>query len=452
MKETLDIRLFGTIVLTKLIPTIYKTFRINLLGNLPSDSGVNIASQVAWLDVAYEIVHECLILPLFFFIGKLMKQSSIGQCTKRKVGSHLRSIYVTAGSIYSIMSLLLILFIRPILQMMGLSDELIQDSVSYMRFETISLMVGTLLRISIIVLMFLDEMQEKALGSTYLLKVLVVQMCVTVAGDAFLLRKGVGSLNLGVLAIAFTNIVATSGCLALTFHFLHRESILIFLKERCPFKWQTQWFKAGSLSGAESFVRNMAFMTIVLRFMNELNHQGTFWLANHFIWSWLLLPVLSLGEVIKRDIGKCPSNVYTSFTLYLRSTLYIIAGWAVSLPVWKWFMKNVMNVEDVNSVFNVVMLSVSFYLVFAINNIIDSMFYGIGRTDLMLYQSILTNGIVYGLTFFLYVKNIYEPSLYSVAFIFGMGIAVDSAITFAMYWYLKPRQKLEPKFEANVAV
>ena len=45
-------------------------------------------------------------------------------------------------------------------------------------------------------------------------------------------------------------------------------------------------------------------MLMIVRMVNVVGEQGTFWVANNFIWGWLLLPVLQLGELIKSDCGE----------------------------------------------------------------------------------------------------------------------------------------------------
>lgn len=62
-----------------------------------------------------------------------------------------------------------------------------------------------------------------------------------------------------------------------------------------------EFLKVGGISGLESFVRNIAYMLMISRMVNMVGGQGTYWVANNFIWGWLLLPVLQLGELIKRE-------------------------------------------------------------------------------------------------------------------------------------------------------
>ena len=72
--KTVNYRLWLAILATMLLPTVYQTVRIYFLGDLPSDSGINIASQLQWVNLFYEVVQEALILPLFFLLGKISRR------------------------------------------------------------------------------------------------------------------------------------------------------------------------------------------------------------------------------------------------------------------------------------------------------------------------------------------------------------------------------------------
>lgn len=47
-----------------------------------------------------------------------------------------------------------------------------------------------------------------------------------------------------------------------------------------------------------------------------VNEQGTYWVANSFIWGWLLLPVNQLGELIKQEVGT-DENAVKNNTLWM---------------------------------------------------------------------------------------------------------------------------------------
>ena len=66
-----------------------------------------------------------------------------------------------------------------------------------------------------------------------------------------------------------------------------------------PFNWVKDFIKIGGISGLESLVRNFFYMIMIIRMVNAVSEQGTYWMANNFIWGWLLLPVIQLGELLK---------------------------------------------------------------------------------------------------------------------------------------------------------
>ena len=80
-----------------------------------------------------------------------------------------------------------------------------------------------------------------------------------------------------------------------------------------------------------------------------------------------------------------------------------------------------------------VLILLPFYILFSYNTLMDSVFYGRGRTELLAIQSIITNVSVYGSAYILFQMDVFSPTLTSIALLFGTGIAVDSIVTFSMY-------------------
>ena len=75
------------------------------------------------------------------------------------------------------------------------------------------------------------------------------------------------------------------------------------------------------------------------------------------------------------------------------------------------------------------LLMLGFYVVFAFNHVLDSYFYGVGRTDLMLYQSLFVSVVWYGSAFVAYRAGLFVPDLERIALLFGGGIVLDSLVT-----------------------
>jgi len=65
-----------------------------------------------------------------------------------------------------------------------------------------------------------------------------------------------------------------------------KEGIKVLSKGGLSFKWAREFIKIGSISGIEFFVRNIAYMLMIVRMVNVVNEQGVYWVANNFIWVW----------------------------------------------------------------------------------------------------------------------------------------------------------------------
>ena len=73
-----DWTLFLFILLYLILPTVYRSYSIFLIGNkLPTTNGLAIVSQWQFIQVFLEILQEAFVLPMFFFIGSKIKNSKI---------------------------------------------------------------------------------------------------------------------------------------------------------------------------------------------------------------------------------------------------------------------------------------------------------------------------------------------------------------------------------------
>lgn len=424
--KKINFRLLLALLLLGLIPTVYTTVRIFLIGQLPGDWGFNIASQLSWVNLLYEILQEALILPLFYFIGMAIKN-------RLDLENKIRTGIIFTGAIYSILSLLVVVFAVPLINIMAQDTALINETATYIRLETVAAIFMTLVKFSLVTLVVINK-------DKYIYYLLGLQMILTVLVDVFFVSSLSFSLNLGVNGIAFSNIIVNLFLMVLVYFILRKEDINVFSKQKLNFGWIKDLFKIGGISGLESFVRNIAFMFMVIRMVNVVGEQGTFWVANNFIWGWLLLPVLQLGELVKRDCGESDSAIKDKTLGYFGITTIIVILWAISIPLWKPFLRDVLQLSNYTDVFNIALVSVGFYVLFAYNNVIDSIFYGIGKTKYMLFQSVIINSVFYGTLFVLYVTGVYQPTLMLIAIMFAAGIAFDSLLTYGMFiWMLRSK-------------
>ena len=72
----INYKLFTALLVLGLAPTVYTTVRVFFLGQLPGEWSFSIADQLSWVNLIYEIINEAIILPLFYFIGKVKDDKS----------------------------------------------------------------------------------------------------------------------------------------------------------------------------------------------------------------------------------------------------------------------------------------------------------------------------------------------------------------------------------------
>ena len=426
--KNLNWKLFISLLVMGLCPTIYTTLRVFFLGQLPGDWVFSIAGQLSWVNLLYEILDEAIILPLYFFMGKAINN-------KNDYINRIKTGLIISFSVYAVCSIFIIGFTNPLLSIMATSKDIISESVIYIRIESIANIFILLSNFILICLITLGK-------SRYVYILTAAKLILSIVFDTFLVSTLNISANLGVNGIGYSNIIVNIILFAVSVVLLSKEGYKIFNKEKLSFTWAKEFIKIGSISGLESFVRNIAYMLMISRMVNMVNEQGTYWVANSFIWGWLLLPINQLGELIKQEVSTDEKAIKNNTLGYFAVTAIVCLAWFITIPGWKGFMANVLQFSDVDKLYNLVTLLLGFYVLYAIQNVFDCQFYGLGKTNYMLFESIVTNSIYYGIAFALYLAGKWTPTLVSIALLFGVGNAFDSIVSGGAFAYLLKKKKI----------
>ena len=424
----INYKLFFALLVLGLVPTIYTTVRVFFLGQLPGEYSFSIAGQLSWVNLLYEILSEAIVLPLFFFIGKVLND-------KNEFANRMRTGLLVSVGAYTVLSVVIIALAKPLLSLMATDKAIIDASATYIRIESVASIFSLAFNFIMVGMVTLGK--EKYV---YVLTAVKLVLCLLV--DTFMVSTLPVSLNLGVNGIAFSNIIVNVILVATAIILLNKEGIVFFKKEKLSFGWMKDFAKVGGISGLESFVRNIAYMLMIARMVNMVGEQGTYWVANNFIWGWLLLPVLQLGELIKRETATNETAVKNNSLGYFVITLAICVLWCISIPLWKPFMMHVLNFSDADKLFELVMVLLGFYMLYAFQNVFDSTFYGLGKTNYMLFESVVTNTIYYGTAFILYLCGAWQPTLIGIALLFGIGNAFDAIVSLVAYVFLLKKKKI----------
>lgn len=425
--KAINYKLYVALLVIGFAPTIYTTVRVFFLGQLPGEWAYSIAGQLSWVNLLYEILNEAIILPLFYFIGKVKED-------KEAFSNRVRTGLLISLGVYAVLSATILIFAEPLLKLMAADPSVLSASADYIRIESVANIFAILTQFSLVALVTVNK-------SKYLYALTGVRLVLSLLSDTFLVSALPISANLGVNGIGYSNIIVNGLLLAASLTLLAKEEIKVLAKAKLNFSWAKEFIAVGGISGIESLVRNVAYMVMIARMVNVVGEQGTYWVANNFIWGWLLLPVLQLGELIKQEVAADKENIRKNTMGYFGITAIISVLWFVSIPIWKPFMTHVLGFGDVEKLFQLVLLLVSFYVLYAFQNVFDSTFYGLGKTNYMLFESVVTNTIYYGIAFVLYATGIWTPTLTGIALLFGIGNAFDSVVSFVAYWHLLKKQK-----------
>ena len=426
--RNVNYKLYFALLILGFAPTVYNTVRVFFLGQLPGEWSYSIAGQLSWVNLLYEILNEAIILPLFYFVGTVKNN-------KKEFTNRVRTGMLISFLVYAALSAVVFVLAEQLLMLMATDTAILAESVAYIRIESVANIFMVLTQFALVALVTMNKRKY-----LYLLTGARLMLCLVT--DTFLVSGLPISANLGVNGIGYSNIIVNALLLAVSLLLLEREEIRIFKREKWSFSWAKEFLKVGGLSAIESLVRNVAYMVMIARMVNMVSEQGTYWVANNFIWGWLLLPVIQLGELIKQEIATNKDNLRQNTLGYFGITAGICAFWFISIPLWKPFMTHILGFTDVEKLFSLVLLLIGFYVLYAVQNVFDATFYGLGKTNYMLFESVVTNTIYYGIAFILYVTGIWIPTLTGIALLFGIGNAFDSIVSLGAYVFLLRRHKI----------
>ena len=422
--RAMEWKLYFTLFLRALLPSIYSTVRLHLLGSLPSDSGVNIASQVAWLSLAFEVLQELLIMPLYFILGSTITNQAE---TRNKVKTGLLLLV----TVFALTSSTLYVAAPTLVKAMAQSPDLLEVTTDYIRVEIFGFFVQSVNDFLII------PVQLMKLNKVLLIS-LLLKMILTISLDILLLSPLSFSFKLGVQGVAYSSLVTNIATFLLLLILLQSHLPLHLLTWRtCKFTWLRTWTRLGLFSGIDSLVRNLTYSIVILRSMNLLEEAGTYWTTTTFIWSYLLLPFLPLSEVLRVKVSTSPKEQPHCAVLapFLLLTLAIASLWLASIPGWHFVFASVLQVPKPEDNISLMFLLLPFYIAFMFGHLLTSVLYALGKTNLIALKSVIGN-ISIGSFFALTATGILPLDLTSVSLIFGSGLLLGTLTAFVLYLFV----------------
>ena len=420
-----DWRLFVGILLFVGLPNVYNLYRVSLIGNeIPDPGSLAVVSQWQFVGLVVEVFQEATVLAIFFFLGSQIRRSADIQLDRAK--SVLSFVLLTSV----VFSVGVFIFRDGFITFIGTSGDIQEQTRAFLGISIFSIPF-TLLAAAIIVLF-------ESLAMRRLVFVLaVVNVVLRFALDSLFFGGYPSSLDAGVTGVGWATLLASAGLFVVGAALLLRaKGVPSGLFTTLPtFADMREYLRVGLGSGADSLIRNVFYLLMIIRIVNTIGSEeiGGYYLAIQMLWSFMLVPVLAFADSAKvlvanasEDIARVRSLLWSALTI----TALIMLVWMALTPVFP-AAASALN-SDLETVrWAVTAFGILFvpYVLFSFNTVMDSFFYGLGRTKYLAYQSAITNGTVYVVAFILYVTGAWNPTFEGVMFLFALGIVIDTALT-----------------------
>ena len=394
-----DWKMYLALCLLALVPAIYQTVVTKLITVHANPGALDIVGQMEWFDLIDETICAFLIVPMYSVLSKAHKSEDFN-----KVVFKLGAIVI---GLYALFSLGTFFYGIHLVSYMNPAEIDISAAYRYLSLETIAFMIGIVFSYASVVFLVIDK-------SRYMYAFLASKILLALLSD-FALIPG-----MGIDGIAVSNIIANSvmGALAIT--------MLVLIKQLRPGKFNKDdvphlkdWGRIGLFAGGQQFLDNIIYALMIVRMVNAVSESGNYWVANNFIWGWLLIPITCLAEIIRKDAG---SDGYKLKQLnYYSIVVFTIIVWFSLIPTYNWFFGTVEGLDNPTRIFEIVLKNLGFYIAFALSQIPDAIFVGIGKTKYNAINSLICNIGYYGLWFILYQTNVVIMSMNMIIVMFGVG-------------------------------
>ncbi len=420
-----DWRLFSFILLFLALPGVYQLYRVHLVGNaIPDPGALAIVAQWQFVNLVIEVFQEATVLAVYFFVGSRIASSALVQLDR------LKSVLVFIFVVSAVFAVAAFAFRGSFVEIVATPEAIQAETRDFLGITVLGTPFVLLYAASIVILQALNK---RAL----ILGMALLNVLVRFALDSLFFGGYGFSLDAGVIGVAWSSIVASVLLFAVAMYALLATMRVpaSALLAKPTFQDIRTYFGVGAGSGLDSLVRNVAYFVMIIRIVNSIGTEeiGGYYLFIQVFWSFMLVPVLAFADSAKALFANNSGQIERVRQLWHTSMIVVavmMLVWVALVPFWE-TVATALNPDEATVAFATTAFAVLFvpYVLFSFNTVTDSLFYGLGKTRYMAYQSIITNGTVYAAAFLLYVAGLWEPDYLSVMLLFGLGILVDSILT-----------------------
>lgn len=395
MQKTSDIKLYLNLIMWALVPSIYFLVRMHIISFNEVD--INILGQLEWFDLIDETIVTILTVPLYYLL-KPEKTNINRNC----------SMLILSFGIYFVFTLIIVCYITTITKFMNSVN-----SITYLTLESFSLLFGFISTFMIIILTLYTEYAIIRMATVIKLLCLAITDCILIN-----LFKENGAAISEIVVNIFIGFVLLLLCI--------KKNYVAFKKfEMVRFK---EWFRIGAFSGFQILLDNIIYAMMICKMVNAVNESGNYWVANNFIWGWLLIPVTCLGEIIRKN-----NLEKLTYKNSFKWGLIILGIWIITFPIWSFFIRYAMAIDN-SGIIKIVYLAMPYYITYIPSVILDSWFISKGKTHCNFIISVIVNIIYYGIMYILFVNNIFTLNINFIILLFGLGMIAHLVIDIILYF------------------
>ena len=400
--KTFNWKIFVALCLLSLVPAIYQTVVTHLITSTTSAGSLDIVGQMEWFDLIDETICAFLIVPMYSVLTKAYKEENFA--------GRVFKLGIIIFALYALFSVGVFFYGIHLIGFMNQNEVDISAAYRYLSLETIAFMIGIL--VSYINVVFLVVGKAKNMYAF-----LVIRIVLSLLSD-FLLIPHMGIDGIALSNIISNAIMAVGGIVLL----ILEKNIAIAKFDPSDIPFLKNWGRTGLFAGGQQFLDNIIYALMVVRMVNAVSESGNYWVSNNFIWGWLLIPITAMVEIIRDDAGM--NGYQIKQKNYYSIALVVISLWFILIPTYQWFFHVVEGIDNYERIFEIVVKNLGFYIAYALSQIPDAIFVGMGKTKYNAINSLICNIIYYGIWFIFYQTGVVIMSMDMIIIMFGCGNVV----------------------------
>lgn len=393
MQRKIDIKVFFSLVLWMLVPSVYLLIRMNIV--TVNNVDINILGQMEWFDLIDEIITTAFVTPLYYLL-------------KNKDSKKNGFTFMMSFGIYFLFTVIISLYIGNISSFMNA-----KYAEKYLLMQSVSLLIAFIGVFTNLLFIIYDKYN-------FIVLFTVIKLLLMSVFDYLLIPE------FKDLGAAYSEIIVNVIIAVLSIIIIIRKKYMSFAI--CGREFLCLWAKIGLFSGLQIFLDNFIYAFIVCRMVNAVFESGNYWVANNFIWGWLLIPITCMVQIIQKNSLKD-----IDFHNVWRYVCVIVAVWGITIPFWKPFIHNAMGINNEKDILNILYILVPYYLCYIVAAITDAWFVSKGKTIYTFINSVVVNIVYYGVMYGLFKIGMFNLNIYFIIHLFGLGMLVHMLISILLY-------------------